>query len=83
LIKINTKISSLPKKIRNNQKYKDILDYLETKIKLEIIKRELNENIYFKKVDENIKVLSCDKLQNFIKEKYNDKTYIWNGCSKY
>ena len=41
LLSIDEKIWKFSDKIRNNKKYKDILDYLEAIIKLEIIKRGL------------------------------------------
>jgi hypothetical protein len=39
LLEIDKKILNFPDKVRNNKKYKDILDYLEAKIKLELLKR--------------------------------------------
>ena len=42
LLSIDKKMWKFSEKVRNNKKYKDILDYLEAKIKLEIIIRELN-----------------------------------------
>jgi hypothetical protein len=41
LLEIDVKIWKFSEKIRSNEKYKDILDYLEAKIKLEIIKRDI------------------------------------------
>jgi hypothetical protein len=41
ILSIDKKIWKIPTKVRNNKRYKDILDYLEAKIKLEIIKRDI------------------------------------------